>query len=99
MIGSVLVGVVLDLRSPGGDPALVDYRWALVVLATASVLSTAQLLRWLLRCRRRALRLLAQGEQVPVPPVAHWWDIGYDRAAVIRSNRRAATAKGPGEPS
>ena len=53
MLGTVLVGVVVDLRSVGRDPTLLDYRWGLTVLAAAAVVTTLQMLRWLLLCRRR----------------------------------------------
>lgn len=94
MLGTVLVGVVVDLRSDGADPTLLDYRWGLAVLGVAAAFTTAQMLRWLLLCRRRSLRLLAEGREPSVVPVAHWWDVGYDRAAVLRRGhlrRRPAT--------
>lgn len=88
MLGTVLVGVVVDLRSGGTEPTLLDYRWGLAVLGVAALLTTTQMLRWLLLCRRRTLRLVAEGAQPPVVPVAHWWDSSYERAAALRRGRR-----------
>ncbi len=90
MLGSVLVGVVLDARTRGSQPTLLDYRWGLAVLGLAAVVTTLQMLRWLLLCRRRTLRLAAAGGAAPVVAVqAHWWDAGYERAAVLRRGRRS----------
>lgn len=94
MLGTVLVGVVIDLRSGSAEPTLLDYRWGLAVLGVAALLTTGQMLRWLLLCRRRTMRLVAEeGWEPPVVPVQHWWDIGYERAAVLRRGRRARPAR------
>ncbi len=74
MVVAILVGVVLDLSAGGAPAALVDYRWALGVIAVAGLFSTTAMVLVLLGARARSLARLASGEQVLVPVTERPWD-------------------------
>lgn len=79
MVGSIVVGVVLDALAGADPPTLIDFRWALASLAALSAVSMVAMIAVLLRQRSHILRRISSGEDVVVPVVAHWWDAVHRR--------------------
>lgn len=79
MVAAIVVGRVLDLRSGGADPSLLDYRWAVASIGLIAVASTLAQVLTLLGVRADILERTARGEHVVVPQTEHWWDRAYRR--------------------
>ena len=83
MVGAVVVGIVLDARSGGAPPTLLDYRWAMSSIAVISAISTVAMVATLLSVRRAVLRRMVRREDVIVPVYPRWWDQTYARMVRI----------------
>jgi hypothetical protein len=72
IIGAALVGGMLSLQ---GSTSAHAYRLAFAVLLLVQLGGTVQVGRWWRRTRASSFEAQQRGEPVPVPVVAHRWDI------------------------
>ena len=91
MLGAISIGVILDQLSGTAQPSLTDYRIALSSMAVLTLVSTALVVVSTLGLRRSVLERLADGLEVRVPVVAHWWDRAVDAVETIEALDEAAT--------
>lgn len=95
MVAAIVVGIVLDVRSGGATPTLLDYRWAMSSIAVISGLSTVAMIVTLLSVRGGVLRRMVRREDVVVPVYPRWWDQTYARMVRVDQSEAAELA---GEP-
>jgi len=81
MLAAITVGLVLDIRSGGASPTLLDYRWALASIVVIVGVATVAMVLTLLGVRADVMDRMARGQRVVVAPVERWWDRAYRRLA------------------
>ncbi len=72
IIGSALVGATLSLLDGSSAER---FRIAFAVMLAVQLLGTVQVVRWWRRARATVIGAQRRGEPVPVPVVAHRWDL------------------------
>lgn len=89
MVGSIVVGIVLDWQSGAATPSVDDYRWAFGTIAVISAVSNIAMSFSMLKVRSLVLDRMRNGVEVIVPVRDRPWDRMY---RAIRPSRRQLLA-------